>query len=67
MFENATCPLGLSDKNASELYEKLEIPASQEDPYGGDNCKCDCHNTDDANLKNNCEHCVSSDIQVCVI
>ncbi|XP_011860640.1 PREDICTED: uncharacterized protein LOC105557870 isoform X2 [Vollenhovia emeryi] len=67
MFENMTCPLGPYDKNtiytenASELYENIEVPTAtcQEDPYGGENCKCDCHSTDEANLKNNSEHCVS--------
>ncbi|XP_025269827.1 uncharacterized protein LOC105249161 isoform X1 [Camponotus floridanus] len=67
MFENLTCPLGPYDKNityienAPELYENIELPTAsyQEDPYGGENCKCDCHNIDDPNLKNNSEHCVS--------
>lgn len=67
MFENMTCPLGPYDKNttytenASELYENIELPTAtyQEVPYGGENCKCDCHNTDEANMKNNSEHCVS--------
>ncbi|KAL6259235.1 hypothetical protein P5V15_009154 [Pogonomyrmex californicus] len=67
MFENMTCPLGPYDKNmtytenASELYENIELSTTtcQEDPYGGENCKCDCHNTDDANSKNSSEHCVS--------
>ncbi|XP_014608168.1 PREDICTED: uncharacterized protein LOC106788938 [Polistes canadensis] len=67
MFENLTCPLGPHDKNkvyaddAPELYENIELPisVSQEDPYGGDNCKCDCHNTDDSTNKNISEHCIS--------
>ncbi|XP_032663668.1 uncharacterized protein LOC116840701 isoform X2 [Odontomachus brunneus] len=67
MFENLTCPLAPCDKNvtstenAPELYENIELPvaACQEDPYGGEHCKCDCHNTDDPSLKNNLEHCVS--------
>jgi len=73
MFENMTCPLGPYDKNttytenASELYENIELPAGQEDPYGGENCKCDCHNTDEASLKNNSEHCVSCGIRVCIV
>ncbi|XP_014484271.1 PREDICTED: uncharacterized protein LOC106749390 isoform X2 [Dinoponera quadriceps] len=65
LFENLTCPLGSCDKNvtfnienAPELYENIELPAAagQEDPYGGEHCKCDCHNTD---VKSNSEHCVS--------
>lgn len=75
MFENMTCPLGPYDKNtiytenASELYENIELPTAtcQEDPYGGENCKCDCHNTDEGNLKNNSEHCVSCGTRVCII
>ncbi|KAL0129828.1 hypothetical protein PUN28_001820 [Cardiocondyla obscurior] len=67
MFENMTCPLGPYDKNttytenASELYENIDLPTAtyQEDPYGGENCKCDCHNNDEGNLKNNSEHCIS--------
>ncbi|KAK2574977.1 hypothetical protein KPH14_008740 [Odynerus spinipes] len=66
MFENLTCPLGPHDKtkvymdDAPELYENIELPisVSQEDPYGGDNCKCDCHNTGSSN-KNTSEHCIS--------
>ncbi|KYN43105.1 GON-4-like protein [Trachymyrmex septentrionalis] len=71
MFENMTCPLGPYDKNitymenASELYENIELPTAtyQEDPYGGENCKCDCHNIDEASSKNNSEHCVSCGIR----
>lgn len=71
MFENLTCPLGPCDKNitlaenAPELYESIEPTAYQEDPYGGENCKCDCHNTDDPNFKSNSEHCVSCGTRVC--
>ncbi|XP_018407103.1 PREDICTED: uncharacterized protein LOC108783115 [Cyphomyrmex costatus] len=71
MFENLTCPLGPYDKNttytenASELYENIELPTTtyQEDPYGGENCKCDCHNIDETSSKNNSEHCVSCGIR----
>lgn len=74
MFENLTCPLGPYDKNtiypenAPELYENIELPtiAYQDDPYGGENCKCDCHNTDDTNLKSSSEHCVSCGTRVCI-
>lgn len=67
MFENLTCPMGPYDKNkiytedAPELYENVELPGlvSQEDPYGGENCKCNCHNSDDSTFKNTSEHCVS--------
>ncbi|KAF7394714.1 hypothetical protein HZH66_007888 [Vespula vulgaris] len=66
-FENLTCPLGPHDKNkvytddAPELYENIELPmsVSQEDPYGGDNCKCDCHNADGSSNRNTNEHCIS--------
>lgn len=75
MFENLTCPLGPCDKNATatenapELYENIDLPVAtgQEDPYGGEHCKCDCHNTDDPNLKNNSEHCVSCGARVCIL
>ncbi|XP_078042869.1 gon-4 like protein muscle wasted isoform X2 [Augochlora pura] len=67
MFENLTCPVGPHDKNktytedASELYENIELPlsVSQGDPYGGENCKCNCHNGDDSICKSISEHCVS--------
>lgn len=67
MFENLTCPVGPHDKNkvynedAPELYENIDLPVlgSQEDPYGGDNCRCNCHSGDDSTCKNNSEHCVS--------
>nr|XP_031842040.1 GON-4-like protein [Nomia melanderi] len=67
MFENLTCPVGPHDKNkvytedASELYENIELPlsGSQEDPYGGENCRCNCHNGDDSICKTISEHCVS--------
>ncbi|XP_017765424.1 PREDICTED: GON-4-like protein [Eufriesea mexicana] len=67
MFENLTCPVGPHDKNklytedAPELYENIELPvlAFQEDPYGGENCKCNCHNNDESKCKNISEHCVS--------
>ncbi|XP_024937554.1 GON-4-like protein [Cephus cinctus] len=67
MFENLTCPLGPHDKtkvyseDAPELYENIEIPISisQEERYGGENCKCECHNLDDPNLKARSEHCAS--------
>ncbi|KZC04254.1 GON-4-like protein [Dufourea novaeangliae] len=67
MFENLTCPVGPHDKHkvytedASELYENIELPVSgsQEDPYGGENCRCNCHNGDDSICKSIPEHCVS--------
>ncbi|XP_076667749.1 gon-4 like protein muscle wasted [Andrena cerasifolii] len=67
MFENLTCPVGPHDKSkvytesAPELYENIDLPvlASQEDPYGGENCRCNCHNGDDSTCKNTSEHCVS--------
>ncbi|XP_076652630.1 gon-4 like protein muscle wasted isoform X2 [Halictus rubicundus] len=67
MFENFTCPVGPHDKNkvytedAPELYENIELPLSgtQEDPYGGENCRCNCHNEDDSICKSISEHCVS--------
>ncbi|KAL7301271.1 hypothetical protein TKK_0006010 [Trichogramma kaykai] len=66
MFEQLVCPVGPPDKNkpydpdAPELYETLELPAStvQEDPYGGDGCKCECHNLDDeTKTKTMNDHC----------
>ncbi|XP_012272337.1 GON-4-like protein isoform X2 [Orussus abietinus] len=67
LFENLTCPLGPHDKNkvytedAPELYETVEMsaPTSQDDPYGGENCKCECHTLDNPSLKIGNEHCVS--------
>ncbi|OXU20302.1 hypothetical protein TSAR_000632 [Trichomalopsis sarcophagae] len=67
MFENLLCPVGPHDKNkaydadAPEFYENIELPVStpQEDPYGGDSCKCDCHNFVDSKAKGTNEHCAS--------
>ncbi|PBC30988.1 GON-4 protein [Apis cerana cerana] len=67
MFENLTCPVGPHDKSkiytedAPELYENIELPvlSLQEDPYGGENCKCNCHNGDETTCKNISEHCIS--------
>lgn len=65
-FENLTCPVGPYDKqkiytdNSPELYENIELGTSgnQEDHYGGDNCKCNCHNVTDTSSKSgNSEHC----------
>lgn len=74
MFENLTCPLAPCDKNvisenAPELYENIELPvaACQEDPYGGEHCKCDCHIIDDPSFKNNSEHCISCGTRVCIL
>lgn len=73
MFENLTCPVGPHDKNkaydadAPELYENIELPVltPQEDPYGGDSCKCECHSlVDDAKLKGMNEHCASCGTRV---
>lgn len=72
MFENLTCPVGPHDKSkvytegAPELYENIDLPvlASQQDPYGGENCRCNCHNGDDSTCKNISEHCVSCGTRV---
>ncbi|KOX69503.1 GON-4-like protein [Melipona quadrifasciata] len=66
MFENLTCPVGPYDKSkiysedAPELYENVELPvlSFQEDPYGGENCKCSCHSSDESTYKNISEHCL---------
>ncbi|XP_051161017.1 uncharacterized protein LOC127281373 isoform X2 [Leptopilina boulardi] len=66
-FENITCPVGPHDKSKistldlPDLYENIELPVSttQEDPYGGENCKCNCHNSSDSKLKSGNEHCAS--------
>lgn len=75
MFENLTCPVGPHDKSkiytedAPELYENIELPvlSLQEDPYGGENCKCNCHNGDETTCKNISEHCISCGTRVCHI
>ncbi|XP_043471521.1 GON-4-like protein isoform X2 [Leptopilina heterotoma] len=66
-FENITCPVGPHDKSKistldlPDLYENIELPVSttQEDPYGGENCKCNCHDVADSKLKSGNEHCAS--------
>ena len=72
LFENITCPVGPHDKSKvyaidpSELYENFELPVStsQDDPYGGDNCKCNCHDEADSKLKIANEHCASCGTRV---
>ena len=72
MFESVTCPVGPHDKtkvyaiDAAELYEHIELPVltTQEDPYGGDNCKCNCHDVADPKLKTTTEHCASCGTRV---
>ncbi|KAK0096289.1 hypothetical protein PV326_005875 [Microctonus aethiopoides] len=71
LFENLTCPVLQHDKQkiyteeSAELYENIELstPTMQDDPYGGDNCKCDCHETSEHNLKSNNEHCISCGVR----
>lgn len=72
-FENVICPLGtLHDKgksladDTSELYESLEMPplSTQEDSYGGDNCKCSCHSDDGTTRNSSNEHCTSCGTRV---
>ncbi|KAH0568279.1 GON-4-like protein [Cotesia glomerata] len=71
LFENLTCPVLPHDKNriftvdSPELYENIELPtpAVQDDHYGGDNCKCDCHDTNEPHLKTRMEHCISCGIR----
>lgn len=66
-------PVGPYDKNkvyqedAPELYENVELPApiSHNDPYGGENCKCECHNCpEESKTKSSNEHCVSCGTRV---
>ncbi|KAJ8670119.1 hypothetical protein QAD02_001378 [Eretmocerus hayati] len=68
MFENLICPVGPTDKNkihdadSAELFENIDLPVStsQDDPYGGDSCKCGCHNVgDDSKPKVTNDHCAS--------
>lgn len=71
LFENLTCPVLPHDKHriyteeSPELYENIELstPTIQDDPYGGDNCKCDCHDTTEPHLKTGTEHCISCGVR----
>lgn len=45
---------GLTDNSG---YETIIVP-EVEDPYGGPNCSCNCHNVDDAAFKSRTRHCV---------
>ncbi|KAK3908687.1 GON-4-like protein [Frankliniella fusca] len=40
-----------------DLYESIEIPEENDDPYGGENCQCCCHNSTDASYSNRSKHC----------
>ncbi|XP_015112073.1 GON-4-like protein isoform X2 [Diachasma alloeum] len=71
LFENLTCPVGPYDKNkvysedSPELYENVELstPPSQDD-YGGENCRCICHENNNSPSKtNSSEHCISCGVR----
>ncbi|XP_063990930.1 GON-4-like protein isoform X2 [Diachasmimorpha longicaudata] len=72
LFENLTCPVGPYDKNkvytedSMELYENVELstPPTQDDPYGGDNCKCICHENNNSPSKTSgSDHCISCGVR----
>ncbi|KAF7992381.1 hypothetical protein HCN44_001706 [Aphidius gifuensis] len=69
LFENLKFPVGPFDKNkvytddSSELYENIDLPSTNiEDNYGGDNCKCDCHENINTKSGNN-DHCKSCGVR----
>lgn len=72
LFENLACTVGPYDKHkiytddSPELYENIEVstPGTQEDPYGGDNCKCICHEHQGSPTKtSNADHCTSCGVR----
>uniref|UniRef100_A0A0C9QDZ6 GON4L protein n=1 Tax=Fopius arisanus TaxID=64838 RepID=A0A0C9QDZ6_9HYME len=71
LFENLTCPVGPYDKNkvytedSPELYESIELstPPTQDDPYGGDNCRCICHENSSSPSKTNSDHCAACGVR----
>ena len=50
--------LNVEPKSDLEIFETVTLP-EVEDPYGGPNCKCDCHEVDDGMFQNRNRHCVN--------
>lgn len=43
--------------NGEDIFETIIVPEI-DDPYGGTNCICSCHDTNDSDLKSRLKHCV---------
>lgn len=56
VFETIQCEEENYDSE-NEPYETITLPES-EDPYGGPNCICDCHKTEDEVYSNRNRHCI---------
>lgn len=54
-------PLGkgtdINPSSSDDLYESVIVP-EVEDPYGGPNCVCDCHKSDEEAFKSRQRHCI---------
>lgn len=44
--------------DASNMYDNIVIPEVHDDPYGGDNCICNCHDSEDVKYKTRYLHCI---------
>lgn len=40
-----------------DVYEFLDIPEDNDDRYGGENCQCCCHSSEDTSYSNRSKHC----------
>lgn len=40
-----------------DVYETIVVP-EVDDPYGGPNCICSCHNVEDQAFKSRSRHCI---------
>lgn len=49
-----------------ETFERVEIPPENDDPFGGENCQCCCHNSSaDPAFISRTKHCVPCGMKVC--
>ncbi|KAE8746928.1 hypothetical protein FOCC_FOCC006348 [Frankliniella occidentalis] len=49
-----------------DVYEFLDIPEDNDDRYGGENCQCCCHSSEDTSYSNRSKHCDPCGIKVSI-
>ncbi|KAI4468523.1 yy1 associated protein-related [Holotrichia oblita] len=56
-WENIEVGKDSTFNNKEDVYETIIVP-EVEDPYGGPNCICSCHNVEDQAFKSRSRHCI---------
>ncbi|KRT82144.1 hypothetical protein AMK59_3771 [Oryctes borbonicus] len=56
-WENVEVGKNTTFNTKEDVYETIVVP-EVEDPYGGPNCICTCHNVEDQAFKSRSRHCV---------